>query len=87
MNEFFLFINFYRILQKFFPKANQHEIEVILSKIGNDIVELMLDPYANYMFQTLVQSCSSEQRYYLLEKVSIVFIERVKLIIRLLQLW
>ena len=30
----------------------------------------MLDPYANYMFQTLAQSCSSEQRYVLLQKVN-----------------
>jgi len=32
--------------------------------------ELMLDSYANYMFQTLAQSCSSEQRYYLLQKLA-----------------
>ena len=30
----------------------------------------MLDPYANYMFQTLAQSCSSDQRYVLLKKIS-----------------
>ncbi len=60
---------FYRILQKFFPRANQQEIYEIINEIQDKIDELMLDPYANYMFQSLAQSCSAEQRYYLLQKV------------------
>lgn len=58
-----------RVLQKFFPRANQNDIDTVINKIQDHISELMLDPYANYMFQTLAQSCSSEQRYHLLQKV------------------
>ena len=42
----------------------------MINKIQDSIEELMLDPYANYMFQTLAQSCSSEQRYQLLQKIA-----------------
>ncbi len=59
----------FRILQKFFAKANQLEIEMVIHEIEDNMEELMLDPYANYMFQTLAHSCSSEQRYLLLKKV------------------
>lgn len=59
-----------RILQKFFPKANQDEVDLIIHEIQDKLEELMLDPYANYMFQTLAQSCSSDQRYFLLKKIS-----------------
>ena len=45
------------------------EIEIFVREIDSRIDELMLDSYANYMFQALAQSCSVEQRYYLLEKV------------------
>ena len=64
-----LFLYFNRILQKFFPRATLAEIEIFIREINSKIHELMLDSYANYMFQTLAQSCSAEQRYYLLEKV------------------
>jgi len=63
-----IFLN--RILQKFFPKANQQEIDFVIYEIQDKMEELMLDSYANYMFQTLAQSCSSEQRYYLLQKLA-----------------
>ena len=67
--EFAKTYNGSRVLQKFFPRASQPEIDLVINKIQDSIEELMLDPYANYMFQTLAQSCSSEQRYQLLQKV------------------
>ena len=67
-----------RILQKFFPKANQQEIDFVIYEIQDKMEELMLDSYANYMFQTLAQSCSSEQRYYLLQKVFFSYSEIIK---------
>src|SRR6478609_7166481 len=66
----FLIIILFRILQKFFPKANQNEVEQVIHEIEDKLEELMLDPYANYMFQTLAQSCSSDQRYFLLKKIA-----------------
>ena len=64
-----IILYFNRILQKFFPRATLAEIEIFIREINSKIHELMLDSYANYMFQTLAQACSAEQRYYLLEKV------------------
>ena len=58
-----------RVLQRFFPRATQQEVETVIVELQDKVQDLMLDPYANYMFQTLAQSCSSEQRYYLLKKV------------------
>jgi len=37
----------------------------------------MLDPYANYMFQTLAQSCSADQRFHLLQEVKTIFMNQV----------
>jgi hypothetical protein len=68
--EFAKSYNGSRVLQKFFPRANQNEIDAVINKIQGHIEELMLDPYANYMFQTLAQSCSSEQRYLLLQQIA-----------------
>jgi hypothetical protein len=68
--EFAKTYNGSRVLQRFFPRANQQEVERVILELQDHIEELMLDPYANYMFQTLAQSCSSEQRYYLLKKIS-----------------
>lgn len=42
---------------------------MVINELSGSLEEIMLDPYANYMFQTLAQSCSSEQRYLLLQKV------------------
>jgi len=68
--EFAKTYNGSRILQKFFPKANQNQVEQVIQEIEDKLEELMLDPYANYMFQTLAQSCSGDQRYFLLKKIS-----------------
>jgi len=70
-----LFLNTDRILQKFFPKANQAQVELVIREIEDKLEELMLDPYANYMFQTLAQSCSGDQRYFLLKKVKYSIVE------------
>jgi len=68
--EFAKTYNGSRVLQRFFPRAAQHEVEIVINEIQDHIEGLMLDPYANYMFQTLAQSCSSEQRYHLLKKIA-----------------
>jgi len=68
--EFAKTYNGSRILQKFFPRANQDEVELVIDEIEENIDELMLDPYANYMFQTLAQSCSADQRYRLLQEIA-----------------
>lgn len=59
-----------KVLQQFILSASQQEIEMIIMKIGDQLEELMLDPYANYMVKTLMQSCAPEQRYLLLQKIA-----------------
>ena len=68
--EFAKTYNGSRLLQKFFPRANQNEVEHVINEIEDHIDELMLDPYANYMFQTLAQSCSADQRFRLLQEIA-----------------
>jgi len=59
-----------KMLQQFISKANQNEIDLIIREVGGRLEELILDPYANYMVQTLMQNCSSEQRYRLLQRIA-----------------
>jgi glutathione synthase/RimK-type ligase-like ATP-grasp enzyme len=42
-----------KVLQKFFPRANKQDIDVVIREFQDVIDQLMLDPYANYMFQAL----------------------------------
>jgi len=59
-----------KMLQQFISRANQGEIDQVIREIGGRLEELILDPYANYMVQTLMQNCSSEQRYRLLQRIA-----------------
>ncbi len=59
----------FRNLQKFFIKCSQLELENVLSEIKSNITTLMTDTYANYMFQTLIQRCTPEQRLFILRQV------------------
>ena len=59
-----------KVIQQFIAKASQQEIDLLIQEISGKIEELILDPYANYMVQSLMQSCSSEQRYRLLKRIA-----------------
>lgn len=58
-------------MQKFFIKCSQLELESVLSEIKSHITALMTDTYANYMFQTLIQRCTPEQRLFILQQVNL----------------
>lgn len=58
------------MLQKYVATAAKDDLDVVIREIGEKIGELMLDPYANYMIQTLVQSGYPRQRLYLLQKIA-----------------
>ena len=53
-------------LQQVIARSRPEEIEKIVEAISEYMGELMIDPYGNYMCQTLVQSCSASQRLKLL---------------------
>jgi len=59
-----------KVIQQFISRATQQEIDLLIQEISAKIEELILDPYANYMIQSLMQSCSSEQRYRLLKRIA-----------------
>jgi hypothetical protein len=59
-----------KILQKYVATADKEDLDLVVEELGEKISELMLDPHANYMIQTLVQNGSPKQRLHLLQKIS-----------------
>lgn len=59
-----------RILQKIIGKIDHNDLQIIINEIQNVIPELMLDSYGNYMVQSLVNVCTVDQRFVILEKVN-----------------
>jgi hypothetical protein len=59
-----------KVLQKYVATADKEDLDVVVEELGEKICDLMLDPHANYMIQTLVQNGSPKQRLHLLQKIS-----------------
>jgi hypothetical protein len=59
-----------RNLQKLLNKIQPESLDEILEKLKNNFPELMIDNYGNYFCQKLIQSCSSEQRMFILKHVN-----------------
>jgi hypothetical protein len=62
-----------RNLQKLLNKIQPEGLDSILDKLKFNFPELMIDTYGNYFCQKLIQSCSSEQRMFILRHVIIIF--------------
>lgn len=58
-----------RNIQKLLNKIEPGGLDEILEKLKNNFPELMVDTYGNYFCQKLIQSCSSEQRMFILRHV------------------
>ncbi|CAD8126428.1 unnamed protein product [Paramecium sonneborni] len=58
-----------RLIQKYFTICTQIELDQILQEIAPHLPDLMIDPYANYMFASLSQSCAPHQRLYILQTI------------------
>ncbi|CAK73217.1 unnamed protein product (macronuclear) [Paramecium tetraurelia] len=58
-----------RLIQKYFTTCTQIELDQLLQEIGPHLPDLMIDPYANYMFGSLSQSCAPHQRLYILQTI------------------
>lgn len=58
-----------RFLQKQFDEGGPAEVEKIFREIIGHIVELMTDPFGNYLIQKLLECCNQEQRQQVLDKV------------------
>ncbi|KAL4278375.1 hypothetical protein GQ457_03G039980 [Hibiscus cannabinus] len=55
-----------RFLQKAINEASKEEIDMIFMEIIDPVCELMLDPFANYVVQKVLDVCSEEQRTHIL---------------------
>ena len=55
----------------FIANANGPELEIIIKELSPHVAEVLLDPHANYMFQSLMQTASPQQRYALLLNVRV----------------
>ncbi|XP_039040357.1 putative pumilio homolog 7, chloroplastic [Hibiscus syriacus] len=51
-----------RFLQRLFDEGNPEDLEVIFKEIIDHVVELMMNPFGNYLMQKLLEVCSEEQR-------------------------
>lgn len=55
-----------RFLQKKFTEGTQEDVEKIFLEIIVHIVELMTDPFGNYLIQKLLEVCDEDQRMQIL---------------------
>ncbi|KAK2984652.1 hypothetical protein RJ640_006635 [Escallonia rubra] len=51
-----------RFLQKIFDAGNLQDVQIIFNEIIGHVVELMTNPFGNYLVQKLLDICAEEQR-------------------------
>ncbi|KAH9315064.1 hypothetical protein KI387_023691 [Taxus chinensis] len=59
-----------RFLQKQFDDGSPEDVQKIFLEIIGHIVELMTDPFGNYLVQKLLEVCNEEQRMQILDVVT-----------------
>ena len=59
-----------RYLQKKLEEENSVNIDLIFVEVSAHFVELMIDPFGNYLCQKLLEYCSEEQRDTLIDTIS-----------------
>ncbi|RDX71866.1 putative pumilio-like 7, chloroplastic, partial [Mucuna pruriens] len=55
-----------RFLQKMFDEGTPEDVQVIFNEIIDHVVELMVNPFGNYLMQKLLDVCNEEQRMQIL---------------------
>ncbi|XP_057504433.1 putative pumilio homolog 7, chloroplastic [Actinidia eriantha] len=51
-----------RFLQRIFDEGTPQDVQIIFNEVVNHVVELMVNPFGNYLIQKLLEVCSEEQR-------------------------
>ncbi|XP_027091258.2 uncharacterized protein [Coffea arabica] len=59
-----------RFLQRVFDEGNSQDIQIIFTEIIDHVVELMVDPFANYLIQKLLDVCSEDQKLVIVLKLT-----------------
>lgn len=59
-----------RFLQRMFDEGTPQEVRIIFSEIIDHVVELMMNPFGNYLMQKLLEVCNEEQRMEILLRVT-----------------
>ncbi|KAJ8433761.1 hypothetical protein Cgig2_025924 [Carnegiea gigantea] len=59
-----------RFLQKKFDKGSFDDVQLIFNEIIDHVVELMMNPFGNYLIQKLLDVCNEEQRMRIVHAVT-----------------
>jgi len=59
-----------RFLQKKLEEQEPKVVDTIFNEVYDHINELMIDPFGNYLCQKLLEHCTDEHRYKIVEKVA-----------------
>ncbi|XP_027338814.1 uncharacterized protein LOC113852675 [Abrus precatorius] len=60
-----------RFLQRMFDEGAPEDIQVIFNEIIDHVVELMMNPFGNYLMQKLLDVCNEEQRMQIILMVTL----------------
>ncbi|KAJ7968186.1 Pumilio 7 like [Quillaja saponaria] len=60
-----------RFLQRVFDEGTPQDVRVIFNEIIDHVVELMMNPFGNYLMQKLLDVCNEEQRLQILLMVTV----------------
>ncbi|KAL2513676.1 uncharacterized protein Fot_27647 [Forsythia ovata] len=59
-----------RFLQRMFDEGTSRDVQIIFSEVIHHVVELMMNPFGNYLMQKLLEVCNEEQRMEILLRVT-----------------
>ncbi|KAK9001331.1 hypothetical protein V6N11_083117 [Hibiscus sabdariffa] len=59
-----------RFLQRLFDDGTRQDVQMIFKEIIDHVVELMMNPFGNYLIQKLLEVCNEEQRMQILLMVT-----------------
>ncbi|KAL1544374.1 pumilio 5-like isoform X1 [Salvia divinorum] len=59
-----------RFLQRMFDDGTSVDVQIIFNEIIDHAVELMMNPFGNYLMQKLLEVCNEEQRMHILLRVT-----------------
>ncbi|XP_042063135.1 uncharacterized protein LOC121807017 [Salvia splendens] len=59
-----------RFLQKIFEEGTSQDVQIIFNEIIDHVLELMVNPFGNYLMQKLLEVCNEEQKTHILLRVT-----------------